>query len=547
MGLKLCCAAYPEDQNKQTNPSMELSIKDEFENHEEPPTGESKKSQSPFAIVFDEPQTPSEPIPLYKRKSSLKFSLRRLISVWHEAITESYDIKERLGKGGCGEVWKVLHKPTGMERAMKSITKDAFSDNNEPDINEVNVLKELDHPNIIKIYDIIVSTRKYFIIMELSTGGDLNDFILKNDQLSEQDISKWMYNILSGISYLHSKNVIHMDIKPDNIMFQDDAPDSLLKIIDFGMSIIKSSPNQPRLGNGSIDYKAPEVFDGSHSAKADVWSCGVLLYWLLSRGNLPFHGKNHGMTINIIKNEDVIFPSDQWNWVTDGAKDLIRKMLTKDPDKRISAKDAFDHKWVQGYSNIPQIDPAFLHDAFGRLVKFKSYLIIRHAALEYISSHFSVSKDIRKLQKAFLASDKNRDGALSKEELSDVCRQLKLRKKTDIEELIEKLDTDQNGQIDFSEFITGALDWEKNMSKKKLEATFRTFDLDKSGEIDLDELKQVLGDSQMVDEETWNKILSEADFNQDGKIQLAEFEMILTATYLDGRGGKDIIIPGFQK
>mmetsp|Transcript_15371 Transcript_15371/g.15354 ORF Transcript_15371/g.15354 Transcript_15371/m.15354 type:complete len:189 (+) Transcript_15371:1086-1652(+) len=188
-----------------------------------------------------------------------------------------------------------------------------------------------------------------------------------------------------------------------------------------------------------------------------------------------------------------------------------------------------------------------MQDAFDRLVKFKSYLTIRHAALEYISSHYSVSKDLIKLQKFFLDLDKNHDGSLSKEELSEAVRKLRLRKKTDIQELIETLDTDRSGQVDYSEFITGALKWEKNMTKQKLEAAFKTFDLDQDGEIDIDELKQVLGDNEMVDEATWDKILSEADLNHDGKIQLSEFESALKANYLDGLEEKDLIIAGLRR
>mmetsp|Transcript_15371 Transcript_15371/g.15355 ORF Transcript_15371/g.15355 Transcript_15371/m.15355 type:complete len:107 (+) Transcript_15371:501-821(+) len=106
--------------------------------------------------------------------------------------------------------------------------------------------------------------------MELITGRDIHDFIKNHSQLSEQDISNWMFKILEGIAYCHFNGVIHMDIKPDNIMFQNEGPDPVIKIVDFGLSRIKSTQNKPGMGNGKPVYKAPEVLDGIISAKADV-------------------------------------------------------------------------------------------------------------------------------------------------------------------------------------------------------------------------------------------------------------------------------------
>lgn len=182
-----------------------------------------------------------------RRASTIKLELRKYVSYTQDKVSDIYEIKEVIGEGAYGCVRRVIHKMTGMERAMKSILKSYAGAEGLNVIQEADILKELDHPNIVKIYDIIEDARLYHLIMELNTGSELFDKVVKNHALSEKEVAQYMYYIFSGVSYCHQNHVIHRDLKPENVMFQDNSPDSPLKIIDFGISIMqpfsKKKPN----------------------------------------------------------------------------------------------------------------------------------------------------------------------------------------------------------------------------------------------------------------------------------------------------------------
>lgn len=210
--------------------------------------------------------------------------------------------------------------------------------------------------------------------------------------------------------------------------------------------------------------------------KCDVWSCGVIMYLLLC-GYLPFGGKSDKMIMNSIQNDDLLFPEKEWGKISQEAKDLLSRVLSKDPELRMTSKQAFHHSWIQNYNQNSDLELQLSNDSLTKLAQFKSNITIKHAALEYISSHYCAQKDLKKLQKAFKAMDRNGDGKLSREELAQIYNNANLTRRIDIQQMINEIDADFNGFVDYSEFITATIDWEKELSKKKLEATFRTFDL----------------------------------------------------------------------
>ncbi|NCQ42735.1 MAG: protein kinase [Cyanobacteria bacterium] len=189
--------------------------------------------------------------------------------------------------GSFGLVYKVQNRITKETRAVKAIKTDELSEQEFE--SEINILKAVDHPNIIKLHEVYLDNNFVYLVEEYCKGGDLFDYIKMQRYFTEKKAASIMYQLLSALNHLHNKKIVHRDIKPDNIVFiESKSNDIIIKLIDFGTSIIK---NQEPLTKelGTIYYIAPEVFNNNYDEKCDVWSAGVILYIMLC-GNPPFKG-----------------------------------------------------------------------------------------------------------------------------------------------------------------------------------------------------------------------------------------------------------------
>lgn len=238
-------------------------------------------------------------------------------------------------------------------------------------------------------------------------------------------------------------------------------------------------------------------------------------------GFLPFIGYKETQTISQILNKEVSFIDIEWVKVSDSAKDLIKLLLDKDPAKRPMASEVIMHPWIQ--QNMHGISSKVCLDSVKNLVTFKSQVKIQHATFEFIVSHLSTQVELKKLQDTFMVLDINGDGKLSREEIQIGIQKVNIEK-YDIEEIIEECDADGSDFIDYSEFLTAAMNWRQNLSKNKLQAAFKTFDLNGDDKIDMSELKEIIGGA--VDDNMYNEIMKEADTNGDGFISFQEFEKI---------------------
>lgn len=275
-----------ENQEKATNTQITATSKTEV-------TTTDVQTTKKFAKVFKD----------------IKVTTRSSVKVIQGKIYDYYDIKEQLGEGAFGCVRRAVHKESGVERAVKSILKTYVKISDAKNmLLEVDILRRLDHPNILKIQEVIQDLRYYHIVSEICTGGELFDKIVKSKNFSEQMAAHYMYQILSAVSYCHRHKVLHRDLKPENLLLQHDGRDAPLKIIDFGVSRLQS-PSKPQYFQryGLAYYAAPELMNGECNDKSDVWSCGVILYVMLC-GYLPFNGKNDQEIIQKIEKDKVQFP-----------------------------------------------------------------------------------------------------------------------------------------------------------------------------------------------------------------------------------------------
>mmetsp|Transcript_23463 Transcript_23463/g.23213 ORF Transcript_23463/g.23213 Transcript_23463/m.23213 type:complete len:253 (-) Transcript_23463:829-1587(-) len=203
---------------------------------------------------------------------NIKVSTRSSVKVIQGKIYDFYEIKEQLGEGAYGCVRRALHKQSGVERAIKSIMKTYVKISDAKNmLLEVDILRKLDHPNILKIIEVIQDLRYYHVVSEICTGGELFDRIVKAQRFNEQMAAHYMYQILSAVSYCHRHKVLHRDLKPENLLFQHEGEDSPLKVIDFGVSRLQTPTNPQQFQRyGLAYYTAPEALNREFTEKSDV-------------------------------------------------------------------------------------------------------------------------------------------------------------------------------------------------------------------------------------------------------------------------------------
>ena len=216
----------------------------------------------------------------------------------------------------------------------------------------------------MSIYEIVETTTRIYIISEYLSGGQLFEKLVAGGAITERIAARYLTDIILALNYCHQRNIIHRDIKPENLLFESDAPDAHLKIIDFGISRINKSSNRDlHVSVGAVSYMAPERFKGLISTKSDIWSAGVILYTMLC-GSLPFHAVKDSDTAELITQAAIDMNKPEWEDVSIEAKNLVAKLLKKEPKERPTAQDALSAPWLISYShstirNIP-LSPSVL-------------------------------------------------------------------------------------------------------------------------------------------------------------------------------------------
>lgn len=213
-------------------------------------------------------------------------------------------------------------------------------------INEITILKRLDHPNILRLYEFFQDQKRYFLVTELCNGGELFDKIADESYFHEQDAAKIIKQVLSAVNYCHQRSIVHRDLKPENILLNRDFNDPKVTLIDFGTAASLTPGKKFTIPFGTSYYIAPEVLKFSYDEKCDIWSVGVILYLMLV-GYPPFNGKDERRIQEAIKKGRYQLNEDEWAQVSPEAKDLVSRMLEYNPRQRISALDALKHPWIQ--------------------------------------------------------------------------------------------------------------------------------------------------------------------------------------------------------
>ncbi|GFP79111.1 calcium-dependent protein kinase isoform 2 [Phtheirospermum japonicum] len=401
----------------------------------------------------------------------------------YEDIKSHYKLGKELGRGQFGVTHLCTDIATGQEYACKSISKRKLvtKSDKEDMRREIQIMQHLSgQPNIVEFKGAYEDKHSVHLVMELCAGGELFDRIIAKGHYSERAAA------LIGRSIVRK---VYKDLV------------------------------------GSAYYVAPEVLRRKYGKEADIWSAGVMLYILLS-GVPPFWAETERGIFDAILKGHVDFESEPWPSISKSAKDLVGKMLTQDPKKRITATEVLEHPWIKGEeASDKPLDSAVL----SRMKQFRAMNKLKKLALKVIAENLS-AEEIQGLKAMFTNMDTDNNGTITYEELKDGLARLG-SKLTEAE-----ADVDGNGTIDYIEFITATMHRHRLEREENLYKAFLFFDKDSSGFITRDELETAMQEYGMGDPSTIKEIISEVDTDNDGRINYEEFCNMMRKTGTQQQG-----------
>ena len=452
-------------------------------------------------------------------------------------ILKYYIPLETIGEGSFGKVVRVKQRSTGRTFAMKIVNKKNNINNNKNFLNEIYILRKLDHPNILKIYEYFSNEQFWCFIMEYVSGGELYEKIYNMQNYDENKTAIIMKQIFSCVSYLNQMGIVHRDLKPENMMMTNNN-DLEIKLIDFGTATFLKKGYYLNKKTGSPYYVAPEILKGHYGFECDLWSCGIILYILLV-GYPPFDGRNNNEIFQKILKSDYKLNGDDWNNISNDAKDLLKKLLQKKPNKRITAQEALKHPFIvkntlnkknENNNNINNINKISLKNC---LQNFSSKQKLHQASIAFIVHQMSNNKMFDELKEIFKELDESGEGLLSKEELKKGYNKFFSDKlsENDFDEIMKIIDQDNSGEISIEEFLRATINYENLTTEKNLKLAFDYFDKDHSGTLTPDEIRDVLGlnDNNEKTQKIVSDIMKDIDINGDGVISYDEFKLMMTS------------------
>jgi len=421
-----------------------------------------------------------------------------------------------LGSGISGVVRRCIHKKTGVEYAVKCL--DLGLVRGETGLNqlreEIYIMAQLDHPNIVRLEEVYESLNEIYLVQELCNGGELFDRLDEQPDYhyNEQECAKLVKLMLSSVRYIHSKGIIHRDLKLENFLFSSTETDSELKLIDFGLSKHFKFGDVQTQAVGTPYTVAPEVISGKYDERCDIWGIGVLTYLLLS-GKTPFGGCGGPESMldikaNILRGTFTFEPEEVWADVSKEAEDFIHSLLVLDPKKRATLRDAQHSEWLRKWSEVMsgssnQLNP----NVVKALVSFKEYSDMRKLLCEVLS--FTLLPDqIRGLRKEFEKLDKEGSGEISLGALKMVLMEnagagsLGSLKEDEIEEIFNSMRVSKTEtSIHWHEFIAAGLS-QCNVDDRNLRLAFDRLDSDHKGYISYNDIIDLMGSAGCASEES---------------------------------------------
>eukprot|EP01038_Epipyxis_sp_PR26KG_P008096 gene8096-10967_t len=461
------------------------------------------------------------------RRASQHFSQNIVIENQGRDIRDYYDIDKMptLGSGISGTVRTCVHKSSKIKYALKILTKKKLAVDKLAQLREeIQFMADLDHPNIIRLNEYFETNDCIYLIMELCKGGELLDRLheQKGHQYPEKVACKFVYTMLSAITYCHSRNIVHRDLKLENFLFEDSSPTSELKLIDFGLSHYFKPQEVLHSAVGTPYYVAPEVLQGNYDAKCDVWSIGVIAYMLLS-GTPPFYGKNDAETLQSVKLGRWKFDERVFKSVSDEAKNFIVCCLTRRVSKRPAAAEAMLHSWFHLCKDPKDvIDSESSVELVSRLKVFNRRPSLSKICMEVVA-HTLLPEQISELRKEFMKLDIRNTGEITLGDLYNTLAAHGSFTGEDLSYLMSNIDLERTGKISYHEFLAATIS-SRMITEENLRVAFEK--ISNHGEyITKEHIVDLLGqDIATIDPDT---LLTEMNLEEGAKINYQQFKQIM--------------------
>ena len=450
---------------------------------------------------------------------------------------KNYTPIKLLGKGSFGSVYEAENIIFRNRVAMKIINKSDTDMDEKEILNEIDILKKLSHPNIVKIFEFYITKAHYYIVTEYCKDGELFSYI--KNKYSERQLAVLFYQIFSGLWYLHDNKILHRDIKLENIMIsgkeKDHSTDEELfwiKIIDFGTAKIFEKNKKEKDVVGSSYYIAPEVLKQNYNEKCDTWSVGVILYMTLV-GKAPFDGKDDDEIIHKISKANYNNKESKLLNHSSEVRDLLSKLLEKDINKRLSAKEALEHPWFEkfgGRSLFSNYEKEEVEPYINNLFNYSFNSKIQQLVIAFLVHNLPSSDTSITILKLFRHFNTSGNCKLTKDELRKGLYEYRDTEFVDnyVENLFILLDGDNNGYIEYEEFLRACIDKKLILKKNYLRFAFKYLEQDGSETINTQKIiKAFVVKPNVILEAVFNKTLNNVDKDGDGIINYQEFEELM--------------------
>lgn len=448
------------------------------------------------------------------------------------ALRSVYDIDdEPIGEGTFGVVRTGTHRLTQVVRAVKTVAK-GHPKTVESHRREIAIMKGLNHPHIIQLFETFEDPKNICLAMELCTGGELFDRIKEERRFAERPTAVMVKQILGAVYYIHDTALIHRDLKPENFILQNRGPieTNSLKLIDFGTAAECAKGRFCRTKVGTLMYMAPQVLMGRYDYKCDLWSIGVIMYVLLC-GHHPFRWEGSDEALaKKVRGGLWKFAGDIWDNISEDAKNLVKGLLRISTSQRLSAEEALRHEWVK--QQAPQPTGEELTEAIGeRLLHYKVRNGLEQAALEIVAGQLDEEK-INHLRTAFEAVDENGDGRITPQELCVGLERAGVQyPHHEVKNLFRLLDPEGTGELNYTQFIAASLDRKSQLSEDVVWTAFNVFDQNGDGRISKQEADSVVQQSRIrlsVSTDSLRRLMhEEEDEAGEGGISFEEFKEML--------------------
>ncbi|CAL1127662.1 unnamed protein product, partial [Cladocopium goreaui] len=456
-------------------------------------------------------------------------------------LSDFYVRVRDLGEGAYGEVFlarqRILsgsHEREGRLCAVKRVRKpnvqaglDAEGADSEEALEEfrveVELMKSLDHPSICRLLQVYEDPKNLYLVMEHLQGGELFEHVVDVGHLSEPTAARVVRQVASALAYCHEHGVVHRDIKPENILVVDEDQELTVKLIDFGFGSRILEGVKLRAKVGTFVYSAPEILKGDCcDEKIDMWALGCVLFVLLS-GDSPFYGSD--CQARILEGR---YSMDDWEGVSQEAKEVIDLLLKVEPSRRLSAKELLEHPWLQRSAPHQQLEATALKH-LKALESFHQQNFFRHLAAGGLAKQLDEG-DLHELHRAFCEIDQDENGVVTFAEFKNVLRDFNLNSSShpDLDgsgkaaEIFRSVDLDGRGVIDYTEFVAACLDHKVEQEESVCWAAFQVFDKDCNGTVSFEELEQVLNSASMegtfapeLRRELWEELTQKATVEVD--------------------------------